>query len=123
MRYIAVETTLDSVVLNNGTIIGPDIYGLVESRRAQDAAMAELLVKMNDASVDDAQLDAWLAEVSERSLLLKPNGLPDHATIVGSSARMARLAIKQHGRAKVAELYSQVTQKNSAGKQFIQVKE
>ena len=122
-RYTAVEATLDSVILNNGTIVGPDLYGWLEFRRAQYAANAELSVKMNDASVSDEQLDAWLAEVSERPFTFKPNGLPDHASAIGSSARMARVIIKQHGRAKVAALYSQVTQKNSAATQFIQVKE
>ncbi len=122
-RYTAVEATLDSVILNNGTIVGPDLYGWLEFRRAQYAANAELSVKMNDASVSDEQLDAWLAEVSERPFTFKPNGLPDHASAIGSSARMVRVIIKQHGRAKVATLYSQVTQKNSAATQFIQVKE
>jgi hypothetical protein len=123
-RYTSVEATLDSVILNNGKIIGPDHYGLVDSRRGEDAARAEVLAKMMDISVSDAQLDAWLAQQSQVSMTLKANGLPDHSRAnVGSTARMTRMMIQRDGRAKVAELYSQLHQKTATAKQLIQVKE
>jgi hypothetical protein len=44
-RYTTGEAPWTAVILNNGKIIGPDHYGLLDSRRGEDAARAEVLAK------------------------------------------------------------------------------
>ncbi|MBL8234700.1 MAG: hypothetical protein JNL98_39745 [Bryobacterales bacterium] len=122
-RYIAVEASLDSVVLGNGTVLGPDHWDLIESRRAVNAAEAEISAKLNDSSISDADLNAWLEEVSKRPLTLKPNGLSDHSTVIGGIARAMKHLVQQNGRAKVAGTLFDVTARNAAAKQLISVKE
>jgi hypothetical protein len=123
-RFTVVEASLDSVVLDNATVLGPDEYGVIESRRASAVALAEISATLNDFSKSDAEVDAWLQEIGQRAFTLKPNGLPDHSSGIGSAARGVRLQIAQHGRAKIARLLAEVTKKNAAANhQFVQVKE
>lgn len=122
-RYTTVEASLDSVVLDNGTVVGPDHYGLIESRRATNAAMVEISSRLNDPSTSDAQLNAWLSEVSKRPFTLKPNGLPDHSSVIGNMAQGIWRQIEQHGRAKMAVFLAEVTKENAAAKQLTHVRE
>ncbi len=122
-RYTTVEVSLDSVVLSNGILVGPDQYGRIESRRATNAAMVEIASRLNDPTTSDAQLNAWLSEVSKRPFTLKPNGLPDHSSVIGNPAQEIWRQMEQHGRAKMAEWLAEVTKKNTATKQLIHVRE
>lgn len=79
---------------------------------------------MRDPSVGVAELDVWLMKKAKVSIVLKPNGLPDHSkAYLGSIARMTRMMIQREGRGRLTELYSQLAQKSLAAKQLIQVKE
>lgn len=122
-QYTSVEASLDSVVLGSGIVLGPDRYGVIESRRATNAAMSEISSRLNDSSVSDADLNAWLVEVGKRPFTLKPNGLPDHSSVIGGMAQGIKREIEQHGRAKVARLLLDVAARNAAAKQLIPVKE
>ena len=69
----------------------PDEYGILESRRASSAALAEISAKLNDFTRSDAEVDAWLQEVGNRPFTLKPNGLTNHSSGIGSAGRGVRL--------------------------------
>lgn len=122
-RAHRVEVSLDVVVLDNGTLIGPDEYGLIESRRAANAAMAKISATLNDPSMSDAQVGNWLTEVSQWPFRLKPNGLPDHSSVIGNLVRGVSLQVQQHGRTKIARLLAEVAEKNAAARQLIHVKQ
>jgi hypothetical protein len=123
-RFAVVEASLDSVVLDNGTVLGPDEYGVIESRRASGVALAEISARLNDFTQSDVEVDAWLQEIGKRAFTLKPSGLPDHSSGIGSAARSVRMHIGQHGRAKIAQLLAEVTRRNAAAhRQFVAVKE
>jgi hypothetical protein len=124
MQFTTVEASLDSVVLNNEMVLGPDEFGVIEARRAADAATAEIAARLNDPSLSDAQLNHWLQEAGDRRLLLKPNGLPDHSNGgTGTMALTVKQQIEQHGRAKVAALFAEVAKRNAAAKPLVSVRE
>lgn len=122
-RYRTVEASLDVVLLDGGTVLGPDQYGLIDSRNATNAATAEISAKLNDSSISDADVDAWLAELGKRPFFLKPNGLPDHSSVIGNLAQGIRRQIQQQGRDKVARLLREVAARNAEARQLVSVKE
>lgn len=122
-RFIKVESTLDSVVLDGGTVVGPDRYGVIEGRLAQHAAVAEVAAKLNDAAVFDGELETWFRETGAIQPDVKPDGMPDHSKHIGGVARQVRGMVAREGRAKVAALFAEVTKQNAAAVPWVSVKE
>ena len=62
-----VKPSLDSVVLMTGQVIGPDTFDVIGESRARSAAVDEVVGKLSDTALSDADLAVWI-----NSQLAKP---------------------------------------------------
>lgn len=65
---------VDSVVLSDGTMIGPDTWGFEESHRARLDVITEILSRLQDPSVTDADLQAYLSQKAANHNFVTGNG-------------------------------------------------
>lgn len=86
-----VTLALDSIVLANGAVIGPDVFDVVGESQARNGAIVDILAKMSDPSLTDSQLAEWLNSQileSQKQPAYRGGGLFDHAV-------MQRLSVLQ----------------------------
>lgn len=62
---------VDSVVLQNGGIMGADVFDVLGQSAARNAAATEIIAKFSDSTVSDATLQEWLQ--AQQSMLAKQN--------------------------------------------------
>jgi hypothetical protein len=53
-----VKPSLDSVVLMTGQVLGPDTFDVISESRARSAAVDEVVGKLSDTALSDADLAA-----------------------------------------------------------------
>lgn len=56
----SMKPELDSVVLDTGGVIGPDVFDVVGEAQARSAAVASVIAKFSDSSLTDTSLLEWL---------------------------------------------------------------
>lgn len=99
-RFTEVTVSLDSVVLSDGTVIGPDRADIVGEENRKRDAEARILAKLS-GPFSDADATEWLKETeSAAKLATNPaTGDPDLVGVyVSSLARTVLAYFKEHGR-------------------------
>jgi hypothetical protein len=103
VRFPKTTVSLDSVILSDGTVIGPDRHNVIALETAKAAVDAELLGKLNDLSTSDDDLRKWLTDLTgdiKQGRVIAPNtGNPDEAKIYRSNlAKLTLTQLSSHGR-------------------------
>ena len=120
-RFSHVAMILDSVVFENGSVLGPDQWGIIAQQQAERSAAQRALKNLSDSSLTDEQLSSWLQEQANEPFLIHPENHPiyDHDKYSEHSlAATVRQTLKTRGRAKATELVSNLILKQNQEKQL-----
>ena len=106
-RFPSATVSLDSIVLSDGSVIGPDRYGIIgfETRKAD--AENEVLNRLLDSSISDSDVAQRLAEVVKKTHA--PGVTPDPVLIYQSAlARTISQYLTSLGRSGTAQWLRQI---------------
>ena len=120
-RFSHFAVILDSVVFENGSVLGPDQWGIIAQEQAERSAAQRALKNLSDSSLTDEQVSSWLQEQANEPFLIHPENHPiyDHDKYSEHSlAVMVRQTLKTRGRAKATELVSNLILKQNQEKQL-----
>jgi hypothetical protein len=104
-RFSKATVSLDSVILADGTVLGPDALGIIGIEKAKSAAETDILAHLEDDTVSDTQLLDWLSTFDARTIPPDSRtGLQNEVQIYKASFAGAVLRfIKEHGRPGTAQ--------------------
>lgn len=113
VRFPKTTVSLDSVILDDGAVIGPDRRNIMALQTAKAAADQELSNKLNDLSISDDALRAWLTELAgdiKQGRVLDPRtGYPDDSKVYRSNMAKSVLdQISNHGRLGAARWFQSI---------------
>ena len=102
--YTDATISVDSVVFEDGTVVGPDVWGTIENHQLRSQVLSEVLFQVQDTKTSDAMLQSWLSSKAGQNFL--SSGTLDHYVYNQSElARMAQQAIKLNGRPYAVKLF------------------
>ncbi len=100
-RYKAAVVSVDSVTFKGGGIVGPDRFDLMGQDAASEKVRIEIAARLNDTSISDEVLRAWLQQQASQSMagITQPDGSINHALSAQISwAKMALQLMNSRGR-------------------------
>jgi hypothetical protein len=65
-RISGVAVHIDSIVLEDGSVLGPDLYGVTAEIPARRLAVNDMVAKLN--SLDDREMDSYIESIRKPSL-------------------------------------------------------
>jgi hypothetical protein len=98
LRFPSATVSLDSVVLKDGSVIGPDRHGILAIEKGKAESDRELISQLRNAALSESDISQWLSNVSkearQQGLARDPKtGLPDAVKL--HKANTADLIVKQ----------------------------
>lgn len=125
-RFPKAEVSLDSVVFNDGTVLGPDRFGVVDQQTARIRAQSLIADKVLDDTLSDLALSQWLKQVGHRGPVFKPGSKTEqdhYQTAFGSFAVAIDQQLNDIGRQRLKKYVSDLKAQLSLERAFTSFKE